>query len=389
MGKNDSYYRGGSFQREKKRRRFSLADLILFPATVVVCLLLATAYFAQWIDPHHFGILALIGLILPILYIACTLCLLYWVIRWKKFALFPLAILIIGFFGIGLFFRPQFKRTYNDPSEKRDRTTVRTVSYNVMGMMKRENNRLTPRMSTFGELVDSLKPDILCLQEFQSTVWAPKSTFEAYIPDLKYNVIRYKVGDSGSTGWGLALYSRYPILHSGYFDFENTTNSALWADVKILSDTLRIFNVHLQTTSISATDQDFITSMNFVRDSTRSEKFRNMFQKLKRNYVIRASQADSIAPLIAASPYPVIVCGDFNDTPMSYTYHRMRGKLADSFREAGHGLGYTYRGFFRMLRIDYILHSSDRIRTVNYFSPDFDCSDHNPVAVDLKIATES
>ena len=80
-----------------------------------------------------------------------------------------------------------------------------------------------------------------------------------------------------------------------------------------------------------------------------------MVNRLSDNNKLRAMQADTIADIIAASPYPVIVCGDFNDTPISYTYRRVSRKLKDAFREVGRGYSYTYRGFFDMLRIDYVL----------------------------------
>jgi endonuclease/exonuclease/phosphatase family metal-dependent hydrolase len=234
-------------------------------------------------------------------------------------------------------------------------------------------------------VVDSLRPDILCLQEFASTPRYPSTDFERELPVYHYKRIRFNVaGTDGNHGWGNAIYSKYPITGSGHIDFEGTNNSILWADIAAGRDTVRVFCAHLQTTAIKASDERYIVEGNFVGDDTGSSQLRGMVGRLTRNYIIRAAQADTLAGRISSSPYPVVVCGDFNDTPVSYAYRRIAHGLKDSFREAGRGYGYTYRGFFNLLRIDYMLHSPS-IECVWYSSPSFDNSDHNPVAVKLHL----
>jgi endonuclease/exonuclease/phosphatase family metal-dependent hydrolase len=239
-------------------------------------------------------------------------------------------------------------------------------------------------MDNIISVVDSLRPSILCMQEFVTTAKNPSRHFEDALPYLAYNRVRYAAEPSGNPNVGVAIYSRYPIARSGHIDFENSSKSLLWADIAVRSDTVRVFNAHLQTTSISENDHEFIVNMDFVGDSTRTSKLRQMVGKLRNNFIIRAAQADSLARGIALSPYPVIVCGDFNDPPVSYTYRRISRGLRDSFREAGSGYGYTFRGFFNLLRIDYILHSKS-IECVEYASPEFDYSDHNPVTASLSL----
>jgi endonuclease/exonuclease/phosphatase family metal-dependent hydrolase len=380
---------------DKQRRRsankglhgsYNLLDCILFVVTVVVIAGVVLSWAARWINPATYGAMAALGLVMPLLFSANFLCLLYWVIRWKKMALAPLAVVLFFLFGVTMYFKPHFTQSYSDTS--RDRSLVDVMSYNVRGMMEtidHDERNYVSSMDNIISVVDSLRPGILCLQEFQSTRNYPRQHFEDALPNLPYNIVRYNITrDEDGLGWGLAIYSRYPVARSGHFDFEGSTNSIIWADLAVNSDTVRVFNAHLQTTSISATDQEFIVNMGFVGDSTRTSKFRQMVGKLKNNSILRATQADTLALSISASPYPVIVCGDFNDTPVSYTYRRITRGLRDSFREAGIGYGYTYRGFFNLLRIDYILHSKG-IESVEYSSPEFDYSDHNPVAVRLRL----
>ena len=106
---------------------------------------------------------------------------------------------------------------------------------------------------------------------------------------------------------------------------------------------------------------------------------------LEENFVKRAAQAEHMHKLITASPHPTLVCGDFNSLPSSYTYHTMKGnRLKDGFQTCGHGYMYTFRYFKRLLRIDYIFHSEE-LEGLDYFSPELDYSDHNPVVMRMKI----
>lgn len=100
---------------------------------------------------------------------------------------------------------------------------------------------------------------------------------------------------------------------------------------------------------------------------------RNLVLKMKNNYLERAEQTD-----IKRSPYPVIVCGDFNDTPASYIYHRVRNGLTDGFQDAGNGYQYTFRQLYGLWRIDYVFYS-ESLKGQDYFSPDVSYSDHNMV----------
>ncbi len=376
---SDSYRKRGG--EKTGRRRTTIPDIAIAIITVSVSAAMLLAFTAQWIHPEKAGLLPVLCLIIPVLYITETILALYWIIRWKKIALLPLTIVCTGTFGITGFFKPEFGRSY--PNSGADKSSFTVMTYNVMGLMQKENNKLFSSMDTIAGIISSVKPDILCMQEFQSTSEKPKERLDQLLDWMPYSTTAYKHEIHKDRGWGVAIYSRYPIVKNGTIDYDGTSNSTKWADIKIDSDTIRVFCSHLQTTAISTSDHDFITNMDFVTDSTRNEKLGNIYHKLKDNYTIRARQADALAPEIAASPHGVIVCGDFNDTPMSYVYHTMRHGLKDSFKQAGCGMQSTFRGFFNMLRIDYILHSPS-MQTVSYDVPDFDVSDHNPVVARIR-----
>lgn len=377
------YYNVSYGRKQTRRRHFSILNLIFGILTLAVVIALLLAYIVQWINPaHHTTLLLMLPLIMPILYVANLCCLLYWIVRWKPFAVVPLAVGLLGIGGAALFFKPQLTKEYPGPPSSA--VDMKVMTYNTMGMNNRVDGQLVSSMDEIAEAVDSVSPDILCIQEFQSTPHAPKNVFDSKINQLQNSRIQYKINTGNGNGWGLAVYTRFPILKTGYIDFTNSSNSAIWCDIVLRSDTVRVFNAHLQTTSVTASDQEFINNMDFVSDTTRSTKFKNIYHKLLANYSLRAVQADTLKNHINNSPYKVIVCGDFNDTPMSYVYHKIRKGLNDAYKSTGHGPSYTYKGFFNLLRIDYVMYS-DGLDAKEYSAPFFECSDHKPVVVTFRM----
>ena len=163
-----------------------------------------------------------------------------------------------------------------------------------------------------------------------------------------------------------AIYSRYPIIRASRMD---TLMNFVWADIVIKKDknnedTIRVFNNHLHSTAIRRDDSNYIENHEYLEGDSLG-KVHSMVKRLTENNRVRAEQADTLAALVAASPYPVIVCGDFNDTPVSYTYRTVARKLNDPYRKVGRGYSHTYRGFFDMLRIDYIFYS-DEFEALSY-----------------------
>jgi len=361
-------------------------DFAMLLVTMVAAVLLVCAYAARWVHPADAWFFAFAGLAAPILYVANIVLALYWVVRWKRRALIPLVVLLIGAGWISLFFKPTLRKTYHEPDRRRSSVIM---SYNVAGFLTESGDELTSTLDSIAAFITRTRPDILCLQEFQSITADQKPRIDSLL-GMPYNRVNYKITNSAGGGWGLAVYSNYRIVGSGVVDFENTTNSAQWVDVLLRpGDTVRVFNCHLQTTSLDRSDREYIMNQEFLANDgevSREERVRSIVGKLRRNFIVRAAQADSLAPLIhAATPVRrVVVCGDFNDTPMSYVYRTMRGRLADTFVERGTGAPSTYQGMFNLFRIDYILHSRD-IETLGYSSPaGISYSDHKPVIATVR-----
>lgn len=372
-----SRYGGGS-----RRSSFTVLDIIMLALTLIASGTLFCSYLARYVSPETNWVFAFAGLAAPILIVVNIVFCLYWVIRWKYFVLVPAIMVIAGSGYLSLFFKPTLSKHYQGEAKG----TVVVMTYNVMGFIYDDpDGTRKSSIDSIAAIVTEHAPDILCLQEFQATDTHRKHLLDSLL-GLKYNAVKYKTTNSWGGGWGLALYTNYPIADTGGMDFPDSRNSSMWADLIIGGDTVRVFNNHLQTTSVNSSDREFIENQEFlVPSSDRDKRVRGIASKLRHNYRIRAQQADTLAPLIHSSPHKLIVCGDFNDTPLSYVYFRIRGKLADTFAEKGHGVdSHTFRGLFNLFRIDYILHSR-QFKALQYDAPSSEFSDHKAVVARLKL----
>ena len=247
--------------------------------------------------------------------------------------------------------------------------TINVITYNTQkfsyakaGYRKTDSQKLK---EVFQFMQSKGTPDILCLQEVDD--FHTESLMKNF--GFKDNhKIRY---------YGTGIYSKYPIIEKGRINFDIKVNSCLWADIQINEQTIRVYSLHLQSNSVSNVTEKVINEGQFKEKETWSD-IRTILGKFKRTTKIRAQQAVTIARHIASSPHPVIVCGDFNETPQSYAYRMISENFNDSFREKGAGLGSTYAGSIPALRIDYIL-SDKNFKIINNYILKKSYSDHYPV----------
>lgn len=355
-------------------------DFIMKIITVFVFILSLLCVILPNISPNTIGYIQLIGLFAPLIYLINIIFLLIWTIRLKLFAIVPIIGLIISINGIGRVFQLNFAQKSNISS-----TGINVMSYNVMGFLDEKYNSHAEQ--TLKD-IKKQKIDILCFQEFSTISKYSFSKINAQIPNLKYNKVLYSKRYAKDYGWGMAIYSAYPIIKRKDILFENSDNAAMYVDIRIKKDTIRVFNLHLQTTSITnderllLSDKSLIASLGVQKEV---DKVKNIGRKLKQANLLRAKQAEIIKEEIDNSPYKVIVCGDFNDTPVSYTYQTIKGDLKDSFVKKGRGYGHTFNHFLSLLRIDYIMYSKG-LKALDYNTFESKWSDHNPVIVKLEIS---
>lgn len=347
-----------------------LLDNILFVISLVTLSGLLGAYTARYINPEIFVIPSLLGLAYPYLLVANILLLFYWTARWKKMSFITLLILCAGIPFFTSYYGTHRSDAASIPSD------ISVLSYNVRFFDKFGWSK---NKQTYNKLLDYLnrfKGDFSCLQEFPtSSNTLPSQQIVKSLSTYPYHFLHKD----------MAIFSRLPILNTGHIPFDgNHTGSAQYCDIRKGKDTIRIYNIHLESYRLGQKERKFVKEITAGATHDFSNGIKNILSRIIRANKARARQALLIRKHIAQSPHKVILCGDFNDTPLSYTYNAIRSQLTDCFLQKGHGLGNTYIGEFPSFRIDYILHSPDFI-TTDYTRHSINLSDHYPISCKLKI----
>ena len=334
---------------------------------VIQCILTAftiVALFGGDVNPVGHSARAMLVYILPVLIAANVLMLIFWLVRRKWiYAIIPTITIACCIPYIGTIYQ------FGSLDKKADAEKgLKIATYNV-AMFGRE---------TSGFLAQDIlaqmrrqKVDVLCMQEY-SEMSGDKKNSKNYMEYFPYMAVGR--GD-------MVVFSRYPIKDSKTIDFDDSNQSAMWADVDVKGQAIRFFNVHLETTGINRTmhQASKLQAKNPYEDFSPSNS--RVMNALFGNYMLgmmfRAGQAITIANEKRQTEKPCIICGDFNDVPYSFVYNTMLGDMVDGFKECGSGWMHTYRGK-KALRIDYIFHDKF-FKGLTYYKEDLTTSDHLPV----------
>ncbi len=303
--------------------------------------------------------LAFFGLAFPIILFANLAFVIYWIAQFRIQALFSIVAILLSAKTCLGFIQIDFT------TDKISNKDIKIMSYNSMLFdlynWKKNNESRNQILTSLAEE----NPDILCLQEFYTS--EEKNDFNNIdtvtgLLNAKNHHVEFTTTLRKYDHWGIATFTKFPIIKKGKIEFNTSANNiCIYTDIVIKKDTIRVYNMHLQSIRFQKADYKFIDQVKNDTVDTKDEveKSKNILRRLKRAFVKRAVQADAIASHIASCKYKVIVCGDFNDTPASYVYNTVRGDLKDAFIESGSGFEQTYAGKFPRFRIDYILHSKE------------------------------
>lgn len=349
--------------------------ICLIAATFVLATITIMAAFSGNVAPVDSVIMSLLGLAVPVLLIVNLITALCWALARKRWALVPL----VAFFCNWGYLTSVFQ--LNLPKDKTPAGKyLKIATYNIHNFGGEITGYSCKEIARY---MQQEGVDVLCFQEFGDNSDFPTDSIRRVLSHWSHALIPSE--DSVKGVLPIAVFSRYPLANHRFITYQHSSNCSMMCDVVMGTDTIRLINNHLQTTSVSQKRRKWEREL--ATDDTRREvqAAKDAAGTLHENFMKRATQTYVISHYAKTSPYPVLLCGDFNSIPSSYTYHHLRKTLKDGFRTAGNGYMYTYRYAKRMLRIDYIFHSPS-LKGIAYYSPDLDlCSDHNPVIMEVEI----
>ena len=360
--------------KSKKTKRFILFRILFRVILLIAAAALILSYSALYINPAKYVIPLFFGLyFIPLLLLNIILLIIALIFRSKSYIITLLVIVP------SLLFAERFYKIRTSKVAE-DRNALSILSYNVASFNHFPD---IPRDSTISKItqqINTINADIVCLQEINVVKAFDLDSFK-----FNYKYKAYHLRSGKTTKSGIAILSKYEIVNVGEMVFNESTNRSMYADIKIGKDTLRFFNNHLESYSISfkALLQRLRTK-DTTSELARDEIYR-VHQKIGSTVKRRTHQVDSLSKLIAESEYTTFICGDQNETPMSYAYTTFAKNHNDTFIEAGRGFGATFSLFYPLIRIDYIF-SPQRFKVLSHKTLKVPWSDHYPILATIDIS---
>lgn len=355
---------------------------IFFFLNLICILFLVFAYLSIFFNPTHFWWLAIFGLLYPILLLSNLCFIVFWLFIRKRNAIYSGVFILLGV----VYFLDFFALHPFTPEAPEG--SVKIMSYNVrlFDLYNWKGNN-----ETKGQIFDFLKeenPGIICFQEYYENKGKYGEKFKTTstiveILDAKNHHEKYTHEMRGDQYFGVATFTKYPIVHSGSVPFdEEETNACIFTDIKIGDDTIRVYNTHMGSIRFNADDYKYFGDEDTKFSNT--EGGERILKRVKIAYTKRVRQAEKILNHCKHSPHRIVVCGDFNDIPISYTYHQFEQWYKDAFLESGFGIGKTYIGKIPSYRIDYIW-LDESIQSYQFKVHEEELSDHRAISCFIEL----
>ena len=267
---------------------------------------------------------------------------------------------------------------------KSQNKVLKVTSYNSMLFDLYNWNKNQENRSKILVGLTEINPDILCIQEFYTSeekddfnnIDTVKQILKTAYYHSEYTTTMRKIDH-----WGIATFSKYPIVNQGKIIFNTTSNNiCIYSDIVVNKDTIRVYNVHLQSVSFSRRDNKFLEDVISEKKDAEDEmeNSKSILRRLKRAFLKRTKQVEMIVLHMKTCRYKIIMCGDFNETAASYSYQKLSRNLQDAYIERGLGFGRTYAGKWPKFRIDYILHDKF-LHCSDYKRSEETYTDHYPI----------
>jgi endonuclease/exonuclease/phosphatase (EEP) superfamily protein YafD len=342
-------------------------------ASVIVMLLVG---YSDRLNPSDHPLLSTLGMTFPVFLLINLAFLLFWLIFKWRMAWIPVCGFLLTYVPISIYMPINARQDIPEG-------TLKVISYNVCaygGNFKYEDGFEHVRDYLFNEA-----PDIVCLQEDIDT-WR-RYVFLHYEKHFAYNDTMVIANNAKSFN-ALGIHTKYPIIRRERINYNSEANgSAAWW-LKVGNDTLVVVNNHFESCHLNKDDRQQyrqILKGEMPRDSIREES-KLLLVKLAEANAKRAGQIRAVRRYAQEhSQYPVIVCGDFNDSPISYSRQAMAEVMTDCFVKTGKGIGLSYNQKAFSLRIDHFF-CNEKLEPYHCkIDDEMDASDHNPLICWLKI----
>ena len=351
-------------------KKFFRFILLIINVAFIVALLLSTL--SGSIPPSRF-----VGIsVLSYGYFVLLLCNVVFIIIWLCMSrwefLFSLAAILIR-----CSFLPLFFQVGGTTSVEPEDTQLKVLSFNVHSFGGLDSDSLMTSntgASQFLELIEEEQPDVICLQEFYQPSKVRVSD------SLQARGYKYHYGVHGTSIYSqIILFSRCPIVNVQAMD----EASKFYADIRKAGREVRFCCVHLDSYELTPEDHEGLEKLSHAQPDSTTHRLMRKLAVTTRNH--EKEWKEDLLPMIEKSRIPVVVAGDFNDTPASYIYQQITDYLSDPYVEQGRGFSTTYHGPYPAYRIDYIFHSPE-LPALSYHRLKTNISDHYPIVVQLDLA---
>jgi endonuclease/exonuclease/phosphatase family metal-dependent hydrolase len=377
-----------------------LAKKFLIAINIGVALLFVLGCQAKWFNPVHYWFVGLLTLLSSYFLIILFLLFIFWILARSRWAFIFIILLIVEWNPINNIIPFRLSATFEI---KKQNGALRIMSWNVEQFEILHYSTNPELKHQMFDLINTYQPDIACFQEMvcadsavnSNTPYYHKYGFYSlndFINGLHfpYNFYAYNYKENylDREHFGIVIFSKYPIIRKHIVSYyPHDYNSIFeYADILKGNDTIRVFNIHLQSLHFSPSNREYIDSPS-LRSEQDVEESKNIISKFKTGFLKRHIQAERIKAEVNKSPYPVILCGDFNDVPNSYAYETIGSGLQNAFVQKGSGIGRTFSGISSTLRIDNIF-LDNRFSVQQFTRVHKRLSDHFPILTDVLLNNE-
>jgi endonuclease/exonuclease/phosphatase family metal-dependent hydrolase len=373
-------------QRPGILRRLLKSAFII--ANVLATIWLLLCLLAAYTSPAEVKNLGLFSLTIPFAIVVNLFFVVFWLFTSKKIrSLYSLIALLICYKLITIVFGLNYTAK-QDWEPGKDRFKLMSWNVHGLGLFNKPLNKEDKKR--IADIIKEESPDVVCLPEYAIMDDGSTAKYTKRIADTN-KFVEYKFNMDNSYGYhvqlGTMVFSKYPLIDFKSYHLGNLIY-LVQSDVQLpAGKKVRLFFVHLYSFNLTDNDRTYIEKIRANKTELDQDLgvSKTFISKFNNSWAIRAKEADSIASIISKSPYPVFICGDFNDLPGSYTYTTIRCGLNDVFSEKGTGLGRTYNQIFGTLRIDHMFYDKKAFDVLAYRSYFNTMSDHNPIVANFRI----